>query len=135
MRSRRHRDHLFRNIYSDIQTLFINIGKVFDEFFLFKMTAIQPNMFRTGAFHFAIDCPRHNIPRSEVLSFVILRHKSFSVFITEYSTVTPDSFSNEESLSAQPWLIQRSGMKLDKLHIFYAPFRAIKHGNTITRSY
>src|SRR5689334_14061762 len=88
------------------------------EFLFREMPAIQPYMFRTGSFHFTIDCPGNNITRRQVLPGIITLHKSFTILVPQYSTITSYRLSYQECLAAHTRFIQCCWMELYELHVF-----------------
>src|SRR5436189_3559234 len=114
MSRRRHRYHSLRYINTNGETFLINIREVLNEFFLFKMPAIQPHVLRTGPFHFTVDRSCNNISWRQVLALVIPFHKCFAFLVPKNTTVASHSFGDQKCLAFHSRFFHPLWLKLDE---------------------
>src|SRR5688572_24810210 len=105
MRRRCYRYHLHGHVYTHRQAFFIYVGEVLPELMHIHMAAVKVHVFGTAYFHFVVNRPGYYIPGSQVLSFIIARHKSLACCITQYTAITANSLRDQEGLAAFAGLV------------------------------
>jgi hypothetical protein len=80
------------DIDTQAQTASVNVGKMFENKFAGFMGNIKIHAVISGFFHFGVDCPGHNVARSQLRTFVIVGHETKAIRQTQQSTFTSQRF-------------------------------------------
>ena len=96
MRRRNYRNGLAGNIYAQRAAFTIYIRKVLHNEVGGFMTNVQIHTVSAQSFHFIVDSPGNNIPRSEVFALVEFFHKRRAIGVNQTGAFATQCFGNQE---------------------------------------
>ena len=127
-------NHVAGYVNSEGETFFVDIREMATSFFGVFVSNVEENVVGTVEFHFRVDRAGHDIPGGEGKAGVIFMHEFLAVEVTEDSTISTHSFSNEER-GAVAGVIKCGWMELYELHVADCSLSPIDHSDSVAGCY